>query len=93
MNKELENTLEKIDDNKSGEKLLLKRISIFFLLGVIGLFAYAVINELGLSNIPVYAKIQEAGLGIVLGMLVVGLLITSGLLFKLRKSIRNIRTR
>lgn len=87
MNREVEETILKVADYSNEEKKKLSRqMCILFVAGVISLIIYMIMDLLGIADngIPVNELIAGCALGITLGVMVSGILYTSGWLVRFR---------
>lgn len=93
MNKEMEETIMKVADYSNDEKQrFAKRICVLFGIGFVLLIVYIVMDQLGMTDGGAKAElIAGCALGFPLGMMIVGILYTSGLLAKWKAFKRRIR--
>lgn len=85
MNSKTEEALLKVADYSNEEKeCFSKRIRTAFIAGIIGMCVYMVIDLAGLMNVQPYEAIVNVALGLVLGVLITGLLYSSGYISKIR---------
>lgn len=83
MNKEVEETVLKVADYTNHEKQkLTKRIFYLFLIGLAAFTVYIVMEFMDLAATPVIDFVEGCALGFAYGMMIIGVLYTSGLLAK-----------
>lgn len=87
MNKELEDTVLKVADYSANEKRKYAgRMCVLFAVGFVLLIVYIVMEQMGIADAgKVEELIAGCALGFPLGMMLVGMLETSGLLVKWKK--------
>lgn len=86
MNEELKETVLQVADYTSEERSrLVKRMHVMFIAGLVGLAVYLVTIVLGLDETDPYEFIGSCGLGIATGMIVIGVIFTSGYAGKIRE--------
>lgn len=78
------------DYENNGKERFSRRICALFVLAIVAMIVYAVIESKGLASTGVYEKIASGSLGFVSGILVVGVLYTSGYLTKIKALKRRI---
>lgn len=84
MNKEVEETVLKVADYSNHEKQkLTKRIFYLFVAGLAAFTVYIAMECIGVGGTPVIDFAKGVSLGIAYGMMITGVLYTSGLLVKL----------
>lgn len=88
--KDEEMILKVADYENNGKERFSRRICALFVLAIVALIVYAVIESKGLASTGVYEKIASGSLGFVSGILVVGVLYTSGYLTKIKALKRRI---
>lgn len=85
IDKKEEQTLLKVADYENQDKMKFSgRLCGLFIAGIIAFIVYAVIDMLGLSSTGVYEEIASFALGLVFGDLLVGALVTSRYMAKVR---------
>lgn len=85
INKQTEETLLKIADYNSTEKMIFsKRLNWLFITAVIAFIIYTILEIQGLTSVGIYEDIASFALGIVLGTLIVGVLYTSRYMGKIK---------
>lgn len=83
MNKEVEETVLKVADYSNQEKQqLTKRLCFLFSLGIVAFVIYFVLEAMELTDISLYDSIASGALGFAFGMMIVGVMYTSGFLAK-----------
>lgn len=82
--------LKVADYENNGKERFSRRICALFVLAIVALIVYAVIESKGLASTGVYEKIASGSLGFVSAILVVGVLYTSGYLTKIKALKRRI---
>lgn len=91
INKKDEEMILKVADyENNGKERFSRRICALFVLAIVAMIVYAVIESKGLASTGVYEKIASGSLGFVSGILVVGVLYTSGYLTKIKALKRRI---
>lgn len=86
MNKELEETVLKVADYSNEERQrLTKKMHILFLVGVVAFIIFAILEYLELADHGVTEAIASFSLGISFGMLLLGVIYTSGYMTRIRK--------
>ena len=87
MDKELKETALMVAEYSNEEKMkVTRRFHIMYLLGIISFVGYIVSRFLELEETPLVSFIQGTALGIALGMLVLGFIITSRNAVKIRQT-------
>lgn len=86
MNKEVEETILKVADYSNNEKQrLAKRMCIMFVIGVISFIIYLVMEDLGMADGGgATERIASFALGFPLGIMICGILYTSGWMMKMK---------
>lgn len=85
MNKEMEETALKIADYSNAEKQrLAKRLCVLFMAGVIAFIIYMAMNFMGIDETFADGAVAGIALGFAFGMMIVGVLYTSGALMKFK---------
>lgn len=85
MDKKTEGTLLKVADyNNEEKKIFSKRLCILFCIAFIALTVYLILESQGLTEIELYDTIASCMLGFVAGIIIVGILYTSGKLMKIK---------
>ncbi len=85
MDQKKEETLLKVADYNSSEKMTFsKRLSYLFLTAILSFIIFMVMDICGLEGSEIYDFISGCMLGIVFGMLIVGFLYTRGYMEKVR---------
>lgn len=85
MNKEMEETVLKVADYSNYEKQkLAKRICALFIIGFIAFTGYVVLEFMGTADTFTDGMVAGCLLGFAYGMMIVGILYTSGILAKFR---------
>lgn len=85
MNKELEETVLKVADYSNDErKRLTKRMHILFLTGAVAFIVFAILDIMGLADSGYTESVASFALGLSFGMLVVGVIYTSGYMTRIR---------
>lgn len=86
MNKEMEDTVLKVADYSNHEKKrMARRMSILFGCGFIAFTVYLVMEYLGVADVKgVQEDVASAALGFAYGIMIVGVLYTSGCLMKFK---------
>ena len=86
MNKEMEDTVLKVADYSNHEKQrLAKRMSILLFCGLIAFTVYLVMEFLGVADVKgVQEEAASAALGFAYGIMITGVLYTSGCLMKFK---------
>lgn len=83
IDRKTEKTLLKVADYENQDRIkLTKRMCGFFIAAIIAFIVYGVIDIQGLASTGIYEEIASVALGIVLGVLLVGALFTSGYMVK-----------
>lgn len=86
MDKETETTLSKVADyDKELNKSFSRRMSIFFVVALVALIAYMIIDTSGLRGIDLYDGISGFLLGLVAGVILLGILYANGRIFAFRE--------
>ncbi|MBO1304528.1 helix-turn-helix domain-containing protein [Enterococcus sp. 669A] len=86
MNEELKETTLKVADYSNEErKKLTKRMHILFLLGAIASALFIILDLMGVADTGFTETIASFALGFSFGMLVVGVIVTSQYMIKIRK--------
>ena len=81
MNKEMEETVLKVADYSNHEKQrLAKRMCGMFILGTICFIIYLVLDATDLINTPTWMAVGDMSLGGAFGIMICGILYTSGLM-------------
>lgn len=88
--KDEEMILKVADYENNGKERFSRRICALFVLAIVAMIVYAVIETKGLASTGVYEIIASGSLGFVSGILVVGVLYTSGYLTKIKALKRRI---
>ena len=85
MDKQTEELMLKVADYGNEEKnVFSKRMCVMFIVAIIGMMLYVVIDSLGLAEAQPYETIVNIALGFVLGTLVTGFLYTSRYMSKVK---------
>lgn len=85
MNEELKETLLKTADYTNHEKQqIAKRMCVLFSLGLVAFIIYLVLEYLGMADSGITEDIASAALGFSFGIMICGVLYTSGWLFKFK---------
>ena len=85
MNKEMEETVLKVADYSNDEKKrFAKRMSILFMVGLVAFTLYLVMEFMGIADTFTDGMVAGCALGFAYGMMIVGVLYTSGRLAKFR---------
>lgn len=83
IDRKTEQTLLKVADYENQDRIkLTKRMCGLFIVAIIAFIVYGVIDINGLASTGIYEEIASAALGMVLGVLLVGVLFTSGYMVK-----------
>lgn len=78
IDKKTEETVLKVDDYSSEEKMIFsKRLNIIYIMAIIAFIIYAVLDIQGLTENGIYENIADVTLGVVLGALILGMIYTS----------------
>lgn len=94
VDKKTEETVLKVADYSSGEKMIFsKRLNIFFIIGIISFIIYAVLETQGLTETGIYENIANFALGFILGVLILGVLFTSRYMLKISAFKQRLRNR
>lgn len=85
MNKEMEETVLKVADYSNNEKKrLAKRMCLLFVIGLIAFTTYLVLDFAGIADTFTEGLLAGCALGFAYGMMIVGVLYTSGCLAKFK---------
>lgn len=86
MNREMEDTVLKVADYSNHEKQrLTKRMSLLFCCGVIAFTVYLVMEYMGIADVKgIQEDVASGALGFAYGIMLVGVLYTSGYLMKFK---------
>lgn len=85
MNKEMEETVLKVADYSNLEKKkLTKRMCILFVIGLVAFTVYIVMEFMGIADTYMEGMAAGCALGFAYGMMIVGVLYTSGFLVKFK---------
>jgi transcriptional regulator with XRE-family HTH domain len=83
MDKELKDTLNKVADySREDKKRMGRRMSVLFLLGIIGNIIWAIVEFGNLPQTPLLRGAAGFGAGFGFGMLIIGFLMASGIMDK-----------
>ena len=94
MNKEMEETLLKIADYNNVEKQrLTRKMCILFTVGVIFFVIYMVLDTMGIADTFADGAVANIALGFSFGMMMVGVMYTSGFLMKFKALKKRLLTR
>ncbi|MGM0216525.1 hypothetical protein [Enterococcus sp. AZ109] len=86
MNEELKETTLKVADYSNEErKKLTKKMHVLFLLGAIASALFIILDLMGTADTGLTETIASFALGFSFGMLVVGVIVTSRYMIKIRK--------
>lgn len=87
IDKKTEETMLKVSDYENSEKMRFsKRMCRIFIAAIIAFAVYMVIEMQGLSSVGVYEDIASFALGLVLGALILGVLMTSRYMSRIRET-------
>lgn len=85
MDKEMEETVLKLADYSNDEKRkLARRLCCLFVIGLAAFTGYIFLEFIGIADSPMYDMISGCMLGFAYGMMIVGVLYTSGYMAKIR---------
>ncbi len=87
MNKELEETVLKVAEYSNEDKnKLAKKMTGLFIVGIVAFTAYVILSSTGIAESTVGGNVADFILGVAYGIMILGLLYTSGCLIKMRNS-------